>query len=412
MLRRAYGGSADRWVTIGLMKLPGLLSRSTPQLPGVIGVARVDRRTGSLLRRLSAGDIAVLNAIDLDRQTAEALVRAEVAAVVNAAPSISGRFPNLGPEILVAAGVTVVDGVGAELLRSVKDGSKLRLYEGVVFVGEKEVGRGIEQTAESVADQMIQARSGMSAQLEAFSANTIEFLRTERTMILDGVGVPRVRVPMDGKHVLVVAAGPEHIEDLAALRHYIRENRPVLIGVDGGAQSLRKAGHRPDLIVGDPRNLDEATLKCGAHVVVPADADGHAPGLERIQDLGIGAVAFPASANAEDLALLLANEHGASLVITVGVRAGLTEFLDRGRSGSNPSTFLTRLKLGASLMDGKAVAALYRHRISVWAVALLVVAALVAVTAAVLVSGVGGNYVDLTVDLWHDLVNWARGLFS
>jgi len=393
------------------MKLPGLLSRTTPQLPGVTGVARVDRRTDVLLRRVGVGDIAVLNAIDLDRQTAEALVRAEVVAVVNAAPSISGRFPNLGPEILIAAGVLVVDGVGAEVLRNVKDGSKLRLHEGVVHIGEKEVGRGIEQTAESIADQMIQARSGMSAQLEAFSANTIEFLRTERTMILDGVGVPRVRVSMDRKHVLVVAAGPEHVDDLAALRHYIREYHPVLVGVDGGAQALRKAGHQPDLIVGDPRNLDEATLKCGAQVVVPADADGHAPGLERIQDLGIGAVAFPASANAEDLALLLANEHGAALVITVGVRAGLTEFLDRGRSGSNPSTFLTRLKLGATLIDGKAVAALYRNRISAGAVALLVVAALVAVVAALLVSGVGGNYVDLAVDLWNDFVNWARGLF-
>ncbi len=394
------------------MKLSGLLSRTTtPPLPGVTGVARVDRRTDTLMRRIGVGDIVVLNAIDLDRQTAEALVRAEVLAVVNAAPSISGRFPNLGPEILIAAGVIVVDGVGAEVLRHVKDGSKLRLHEGVVYVGEKEVGRGTEQSAESVADQMIQARSGMSAQLEAFSANTIEFLRTERTMILDGVGVPRVRVPMDRKHVLVVAAGPEHVEDLAALRHYIREYHPVLVGVDGGAQALRKAGHRPDVIVGDPRNLDEATLKCGAQVVVPADADGHAPGLERIQDLGIGAVAFPGSANAEDLALLLANEHGAALVITIGVRAGLTEFLDRGRSGSNPSTFLTRLKLGATLMDGKAVAALYRNRISAGAVALLVVAALVAVVAALVVSGVGGNYVDLAVDLWNDVVDRAKGLF-
>lgn len=394
------------------MKLPALLTRTTPQLPGLVGVARVDRRTAPLLRRLSAGDIVVLNAIDLDRQTAEALVRAEVAAVVNAAPSISGRFPNLGPEILIAAGITIVDSVGPEVLRTVKDGAKLRLHEGVVFVGEKEVGRGFEQTVESVADRMIQARSGMSAQLEAFSANTIEFLRTERTMILDGVGIPRVRIAMEGRHVLVVAPGPEHAEDLAALRHYIREFRPVLVGVDGGAQALRKAGHRPDLIVGDPRNLDEATLKCGAHVVVPADSDGHAPGLERIQDLAIGAVAFPASSNPEDLALLLANEHGAALVITVGVRAGLTEFLDRGRSGSNPSTFLTRLKLGAGLIDGKAVAALYRHRVSALTVALLVAAAMIVLTVAVLVSGVGGTYVDVAADQWQDFVDRARRLFS
>lgn len=402
------------FVTIGDMKLPGMLTRQAPpqQLPGVVGVARVDRRADVLLRRLNAGDIAVLNAIDLDRQTAESLVARQVAAVVNAAPSISGRFPNLGPEILVAAGVTLLDGVGAEVIRNVKDGSKLRLHEGGVYCGEKEVARGVEQTAESVADQLIQARSGMSAQLEAFSANTIEFLRTERTMILDGVGVPRVTVAMDGRHVLIVAPGPDHTKDLASLKPYIRDYRPVLVGVQEGAQALCKAGHRPQVIVGDPRNLDEPTLKCGAQVVVPADPDGHAPGLDRIRDMGVGAVAFPASANPDDLALLLAHEHGAALVITVGVRAGLHEFLDRGRSGSNPSTFLTRLKLDGTLVDSHAVAALYRNRISAGAVALLVFAALVAVLSALLVSGVAGNYLDLAAEAWHDVLAWGRGVFT
>jgi len=396
------------------MKLSGLLSRQTTQLPGVTGVARVDRRSDGLLRRLRPGDVAVLNAMDLDRQTAERLVAAEVAGVVNAAPSISGRFPNLGPEILVGAGIPLIDNVGVEVLRSLKDGAKLRLHEGVLYVGEKEVGRGVQQTAESIADQMIQARSGMAAQLEAFSANTIEFLRSERTLILDGVGVPEVDVPIKGRHVLVVAAGPDHAADLAALKAYVREYRPVLVAVGDGAQVLRKARHRPDLIVGDPQDLDEEVLRCGAQVVVPADADGYAPGFDRVRDMGVDAVAFPASANPEDLALLLAHEHGAALVITVGIRAGLREFLDRGRSGSNPSTFLTRLRLGGTLIDGKAVAALYRHRISAGAVALLIVAALGAVVAALVVSGVGDGYLDLAVDgvvdAWHGTVAWARGL--
>jgi uncharacterized membrane-anchored protein len=411
--RRASEEGGGVFVTIGHMRLSGLLARQpSPQLPGVVGVARVDRSADGLLRRLHAGDIAVLNAIDLDRQTAESLVARQVAAVVNAAPSISGRFPNLGPEILVAAGITLVDGVGAEVLRTVKDGARVRLHEGGVYCGDKEIARGVEQTAESVADQMIQARSGMSAQLEAFSANTIEFLRTERTMILDGVGVPRVSVDMEGRHVVVVAAGPDHAKELAALKPYIRDYRPVLVGVQDGAQALRRAGHRPQVIVGDPRGMDDATLKCGALVVVPADADGHAPGLDRIRDMGVGAVAFAASANPDDLALLLAHEHGAELIITVGVRAGLHEFLDRGRSGSNPSTFLTRLKLGGTLVDSHAVAALYRNRISAGAVALLVGAALVAVLSALLVSGVGGNYLDLAVEAWHGILAWVRGLFT
>ena len=149
----------------------------------------------------------MLDQVDLDRSTADALVEAEVTGVVNASPSISGRFPNLGPEIVAGAGIALVDGVGPEVLRAVREGSRLRLHEGVVFVGDKEVGRGTHQTVETIADLMIEAKAGMSAQLEAFSANTIEFLRRERTLILDGVGVPELRAGMQNKQVLIVAAG-------------------------------------------------------------------------------------------------------------------------------------------------------------------------------------------------------------
>lgn len=394
------------------MKLPGVLHRSQHALPGVTGVARVDRRTGDLLRRVSQGDIVVLDQLDLDRATADALVRAEVGAVVNASPSISGRFPNLGPEVLVGAGVPLIDGVGQDALRAIKEGTKLRLHDGTVYVGEREVAQGVQQTRESVADQMIEAKAGMSAQLEAFSANTMEFLHRERTMILDGVGVPELGTPLKGKQVVVVAGGHEHVADLKLLKRYISEHRPVLVGVDSGADALRAAGYKPDIIVGDPRGISTETLRTGAEVVVPAQIDGHAPGLVRIQDLGIGAVTFPASGNAEDLALLLADFHDATLVVTVGFQATLREFLDRGRSGSNPSTFLTRLKLGSKLVDGKAVAALHRSRVSVAAIVLLVMAAMVAIAAALVVSGVGAAYTDSLIGTWHSFVDWFKGLFS
>ena len=392
------------------MRISGLLGRSGAAPPGTIGVARVDRRVDALLRRIGPGDIAVLDQVDLDRRTADALVAAEVRGVVNAAPSISGRFPNLGPEILVGARITLVDGVGPEVLRIVKDGTKLRLHEGVLYAGTKELARGTEQTADSVADSMIEAKSGLSAQLEAFSANTIEFLRHERALVLDGVGVPEVDIAIKGRQVLVVAAGYDHTADLAALGRFIREYRPVLIGVEAGADALREAGHRPDLIVGDPNEVTASVLTCGAQVVIPAQPDGHAPGLERIQDLGVGAVTFPAVSNPEDLALLLAEAHGADLVITVGFQATLHEFLDRGRSGSNPSTFLTRLRLGTKLVDGKAVAALHRSRVSAGVVALMVLAALVAMAAALLVSDVGGVYTSLVGDTWNAFVSWIKGL--
>jgi uncharacterized membrane-anchored protein len=392
------------------MKLSGLLARNTETLPGIYGVARVDRRTRELLRRISPGDIVVLDQLDLDRATADALVDAEVAGVVNASPSISGRFPNLGPEILVAAGVPLVDSVGGEVLRRLKDGTKIRLLEGVVYAGQRQIAQGVEQTRESIADQMIEAKAGMSTQLEAFSANTIEFLRRERTLILDGVGVPEVRVPLRDRHVLVVASGNGHAEDLKKLKKYIAEHRPVLVGVDAGADALRAQGYKPDIIVGDPHGIGAETLKSGGEVVVPAQPDGHAPGVERIQDLGIGAVTFPASGNSEDLALLLADAHEASLVVTVGFHATLREFLDQGRSSSNPSTFLTRLKLGAKLVDGKAVATLHRNRVSIGAIVLLVLAAIVMVAAALLVSDVGSVYLDWIHSSWNSFTSWVKGL--
>lgn len=394
------------------MKLTGLLTRNQEALPGITGVARVDRRTRELLRRLSPGDIVVIDQLDLDRSTADALAEAEVAAVVNASPSISGRFPNLGPEILLEAGIPLVDSVGGELLRKVKDGTKLRLHEGVVYIGERQIGSGIEQTRESIADLMIEAKAGMSTQLEAFSANTIEFLRRERSLILDGVGVPEIRVPLKDRHALVVAGGNGHAEDLKKLKKYISEHRPVLIGVDAGADTLRAQGYQPDVIVGDPHGIGAETLRCGGEVVVPAQPDGHAPGVERIQDLGIGAVTFPATGNAEDLALLLADAHEASLVVTVGFQATLREFLDHGRSGSNPSTFLTRLKLGTKLVDGKAVATLHRSRVSIGAIVLLVLATLVAVAVALLVSDVGSVYLDWIRDTWNSFIAWGKGLFK
>lgn len=400
------------FVTISHMKLPGLLTRTNDSLPGTQGVARVDRRTGDLVRRASAGDIVVLDQLDLDRRTADALVAAEVAGVVNASPSTSGRFPNLGPEVLVAAGVPLIDGVGTELLSTVKDGTKLRLHEGKIYNGERELAEGTEQTPESVADQMIEAKAGMSAQLEAFSANTIEFLRRERTLILDGVGVPELEVSMRDREVLVLGDGPDAAEDLRSLKRYINEHRPVIVGVDGGADILAEAGYHPKIIVGDPQGIGTETLKSGAEVVVPAQSDGHAPGLARIQDLGIGAVTFPASGNAEDLALLLAESQGASLVVTVGFQATLREFLDRGRSGSNPSTFLTRLKLGSKIVDGKAVATLHRSRVSTAAIVLLVGAALLVLLAALLLSDVGKVYLDYLIQGFNDALTWVKGLLS
>lgn len=394
------------------MKISGLLHRTRPELPGLAGVARVDRRTVALLRRLKPGEIAVLDQIDLDRATADALVAAGVAAVVNASPSISGRFPNLGPEVLVAAGITLLDAAGPEALHAIKDGSRIRLHDGGIYAGELRLAEGTPQDVDSVADALVEAKSGLAHQLEAFAANTIEFMRQERAMLLDGAGVPRVDVELAGRQVLVVAAGFDHAAELVRLKNYIREYRPVLVGVGAGADALLAAGHQPALIVGDPAEVSNEALTCGADIVVPAFADGHAPGLHRVQDLGAGAVTFPSTANPEDLALLLAAHHGAALVVTVGLSATMAEFLDRGRAGSNASTFLTRLQLGSTLVDSRVIATLYRSRMSVGAILLLIGAAVVAVAAALLVSDAGDAIMAWLATTWAGLLETIKGWFG
>ncbi|WP_138732744.1 putative cytokinetic ring protein SteA [Modestobacter excelsi] len=385
--------------------------RATETAPGVAGTARLDRRTKNLTKRLRPGDIAVIDHVDVDRVSADSLVACKVAAVVNAAPSTSGRYPNLGPGILVDAGIPLVDGVGKEVFTRVKEGVELRIEGNQVFAGDTVVAEGVQQTPETVAEAMAEARAGLSVQLEAFAANTMEYMKRERALLLDGVGVPDVATQIEGRHVLVVVRGYDYKEDLQALRPYIRDYRPVLVGVDGGADALIEAGYQPDMIIGDMDSVSDSVLRCGAEVVVHAYADGRAPGLQRVLDLGVEAITFPASATSEDIAMLLADEKGASLIVAVGTHATLIEFLDKGRGGM-ASTFLTRLRLGGKLVDAKGVSRLYRSRISTLALVLLVLAALASIVAALAVSTASHIYFDLLVDQWDSFVFWLENLFT
>ncbi len=379
---------------------------------GIVGPARLDRRTKNLTKRLRPGDIAVIDHVDIDRVSADSLVECKVAAVVNVAPSISGRYPNLGPQILVEAGIPLLDEVGKDVFATLKEGARVRLEDGRLL-GEDDavLAEGHRHDHDTVEAAMTEAKTGLSAQLEAFATNTMEYMKRERALLLDGVGVPDVRTEIDGRHVLVVVRGYDYKEDLHALRAYIRDYRPVLIGVDGGADALVEAGYRPDMIVGDMDSVSDSVLRCGAEVVVHAYADGRAPGLARVQDLGVEAITFPASATSEDIAMLLADEKGATLIVAVGTHATLVEFLDKGRGGM-ASTFLTRLRLGGKLVDAKGVSRLYRSRISTAALVVLVLAAFVAIGSALAVSAAGRVYFELLIDQWNSFLFWLENLFS
>lgn len=381
------------------MRLSTLRRIHTKPLPGVTAVARVDRRTRNLAKRVNRGEIAVVDHLDMDRAAAVALVEAGVVAVVNAAPSISGRFPCLGPRQLVDAGVVLLDDVGGRLLSAVHDGMQIRVDGNSVYVGDDIIGTGVRQDLESVAAAMEDAKDGIASQLEALSANAVEHLRQERDLLLDGVGVPRLATPIKGRQVMVVVRAFDYRRDLASLKAYIRENSPVLVGVDGGADALIGAGYRPDVVVCDGDEISEAALRCGAEIILKAGRDGRVSLGERIERLGVRHTTFRTSCPAEDAALLLAHVNAASLIVTVGMPAGIEEFLDKGRAGM-ASSFLTRAAVGSHVADAKAVSQLYTNRVRGWLVLLLVLLALATVCAAIATTPVGQDW-------WEQLRRWA-----
>jgi uncharacterized membrane-anchored protein len=392
------------------MRLPTLRRTRTVEPGAFSGIARVDRRTKRLVGRLRPGEIAVIDHVDIDRVAADSLVAVGVSAVLNAKPSISGRYPNLGPEVLVQAGIVLIDDLGEEAFDRIAEGQVVSIEGDAVLVDGEVVATGLRQDAESIAKAMKEAREGLSVQLEAFAANTMDYLKHERDLLLDGVGVPDVTTDIAGRHVLIVVRGYDYKADLEVLRPYIREFKPVLIGVDGGADALVESGYRPDMIIGDMDSVTDDVLRCGAEVVVHAYPDGRAPGMDRVRQLDVAALTFPAAATSEDLAMLLADEKGASLIVAVGTHYNLIEFLDKGRGGM-ASTFLTRLKVGGKLVDAKGVSRLYRQTISGSSVLLLVLSAVAAMASAVAVSTVGKAYLAVVSEWWDNLVFQLGHLF-
>jgi uncharacterized membrane-anchored protein len=328
---------------------------------GVARVARVDQRTKNLLRRIQPGEVAVIDHEDLDRVSAEGLVERGVSTVVNASRSISGRYPNLGPLIILQAGIPLVDGVGSLLLQKVRDGDALRVEHDRVYLDDRLAAVGTRQTLDSVSAEMAVAQQGLADQFDSFATNTLEFLARERDLLFGGTGLPQLEHDLAGRHALVVVRGYHYREDLAALRSYIREVRPVLIGVDGGADALMDAGYRPDLIVGDMDSVSEGALLSGGELVLHAYPNGYAPGRERLTALGLASKTVQVSGTSEDMAYLLAHEKGADLIVSVGSHGNLREFLDKGRAGM-ASTFLVRLRVGEILVDAKGVSRMYRGR--------------------------------------------------
>ncbi|MGE5529052.1 MAG: putative cytokinetic ring protein SteA [Patescibacteria group bacterium] len=348
------------------------------------GVARIDHKTKNLVKRLRPTDVAVIDHQDLDQVSAEGLARARVRAVVNAAASISGRYPNLGPQVLVEAGIPLLDNAGPEVMQ-LKEGSSVEIRGGSLWQDGRLVARGVLLDRAMVAGLMAKTRENLQAELESFVQNTLDYAKREKDLILGGIEPPRTRTRLDGRHVLVVVRGSNFREDLATLRSYINEVKPVLIGVDGGADALLEAGYKPDILIGDMDSVSDRALLSGAEIIVHAYPDGRAPGAARVEALGIAAQAFPAPGTSEDIAMLLAYERGADLIVAVGAHSNMIDFLEKGRRGM-ASTFLVRLKVGSILVDARGVSRLYRAGIRSRYLLLLIFAALLPLVALVFVA--------------------------
>jgi uncharacterized membrane-anchored protein len=387
----------------------GLLARRAARKSapaGITGPARVDRRTKDLVKRLEPGDIAVIDHRDIDRVAAEGLIAAGAAAVVNADASISGRYPNGGPIRIVRVGIPLIDQVGSQALTRIREGDQLRIVDGDVFKSDALVAQGRSLQADEIEATMAEARSAIGGELERFAVNTLEYIQREARLTFEPVRLPPLTTSFKGRHALVVVRGHDYRNDLAALRPYIREYQPVLIGVDGGADALLEMGLKPEIIIGDFDSVSERALATGAELVHHVHLDGRAPGREALVEGGRPYHEFVADGTSEDVAMLLAYEAGAQLIVAVGTHATMVEFLDKGRQGMS-STFLTRLRLGPLLVDAKGVNRLYEGRLRRRDLLLLVGAALLAMLVITIVAEPIHVFIDglrLTLeDMWRSI---------
>src|SRR4051794_14129475 len=362
----------------GTPAVPAVDERARTPERTLAGTARLGRRTKMLVKRLAAGDIGVIDHKDLARVSAEALVAVGVRAVLNCRPSSSGPSPTLGPLLVVQAGIHLVDLPDDRLFERLRDGDRVEVRGGRVWRGEELIAEGRVQHPAEVRNRHDAARSEIGEALYAFARNTVEHMVEERELLAGKVELPRFTTNFRDRPALIVVRGVDHRRDLRALRPYIRDVRPVIVGVDGGANAILEEGFRPDMIVGDMDSASEETLSCGAELVVHAYPDGRAPGREVLDRLGLPHKIVPAPGTSQDVAMMIAHEKGAQLIVSVGSQFNLVEFLDKNRQGM-ASTFLTRLRLGEKLIDAKGVGRLYRPRPGTLPIGLVFLAGLITV---------------------------------
>lgn len=339
------------------------------------GLVRLGKRTKELAPVLKEGEIAVICHEDLDAVGASGLIEAGVIAVINARSSLTCRYPNLGPQLLSDHQILHLDQVGEEIFERLKNGDQIRIEGRKILMENEVIGIGRVVTEHLLLESKRFAQANLQGELDRFITNTLCYAAKEKDMILADLNFPELSVEIKGQTVVVVVRGLGYKEDLKILSPFIRETKPILLGVDGGADALLASGYKPDLIIGDLDSVSDFALASGAQILAHAYQDGYCPALKRLEGLQLEYDLIAAPGTSEDLALLLAHDKGAALIVLVGAHSNMIDFLEKGRPGM-ASTFLTRLKIGPILLDAKKFSELYQSgtALSVWPV---IVAAIV-----------------------------------
>ncbi len=349
------------------------------------GIIKKDKKTKDLVKRIGPGEIALIDHKDIDEVAGYSLVQKKIKGVINLSSSISGKYPNLGPGILVDSGALLIDEANRDLWEKIREGEEVEICRGIIFRGQEKIGSGIVLDAQKIEEKINSTYENLDEELGKFVQNTLQYAQKEKKLITGKIKIPVIDTPVEGRHVLVVVRGQRYKEDLKTITSYIKEVKPVIICVDGGADAIREFGFKPDIIIGDMDSVSDEALQSEAELIVHAYPDGRAPGMERIKGMGLSSKTFSAPGTSEDIAMLLAYEKGADLIVALGTHSNMIDFLEKGRKGM-ASTFLVRLKVGTRLVDARGVSQLYQGKVNKSLLASLIIAALIPVIALILFS--------------------------
>lgn len=358
------------------------------------GIVKRDRVTKNLTKRLEIGDIALISHRDLDEVAALNLVEKGVIAVINTDETISGKYPNLGPEVLVEANIPIFEVKGLESVENIKENDNISIINQKIYIEEDFICDCKKLSDEDVHNLLNKSMKNIGVELDRFIENTLEYAKKEKALVTGEIHIPKIKTNMKKKHVLIVVRGRYYKRDLEAIENYINEVKPVLIGVDGGADALLEFGYTPDIIIGDMDSVSDKALLTAKEIIVHAFLNGKAPGLERVESLGIEPVIFSSIGTSEDITLLLAYENQADIIVAVGTHNNMIDFLEKGRPGM-ASTFLTRLKVGDKLVDARGVNKLYSSGFNLKYLVIIILASFLPILTLIIINPVTRGLLQL-----------------